>query len=73
MQTAIRTTDICATTPTVILPGNVTLTASVQGCAMVSATINGTIINNVPTPYGLSVTSPLLGGQVVVGGTWTGI
>ncbi len=66
--------DICSTAPTVQLPNNVTLTASVQGCdGTTTAVINSVTINDVPKPISLSVTSDLIGGQIVVGGTWASI
>ena len=70
MRASIRSTDICASPPTIELPNNIVLTTTAQGCDTTTITINGRAISNVPTPPGLSVDSELLGGQVVVGGTW---
>lgn len=70
MRTSIRNDDICANAPTIELPNNVILTATAQGCDDTTVTINGHVISNVPSPTGLSVDSEILGGQVVVGGTW---
>ncbi len=70
MRASIRSDDICAQAPTIELPNNITLTATAQGCDATTVTINGLVISNVPTPTGLSVDSEILGGQVVVGGTW---
>lgn len=63
--------DICTNAPVVILPGNISITADVQGCdTTTTATIDGVTVAHIPKPISLSVTSDLLGGQVVVGGTW---
>ena len=70
MRSALKTPDICTTPPVIQLPNNVSLTAQVQGCSTTTATVGGVAINNIQTPLTLSVTSDLLGGQVVVGGTW---
>lgn len=70
MQESLRTDDICTTAPTISLPDGSTLTALAQGCDTIDVTINGHIVTDVPTPLGLSVTADVLGGQVVVGGTW---
>ena len=70
MRASIRSEDICADAPTIELPNNIILTTTVQGCDEMTVTIDGHQISNVPTPTGLSVDSELLGGQVVVGGTW---
>lgn len=79
MNAALHSQDVCTTAPVIQLPNNVSLTATVQGCAVITTTISLVATNppttgvsvNVPTPPVLSVNSPLLGGQVVVGGTWT--
>lgn len=71
MRAAITSESICDPDPIMIqLPGNVSLPAQVQGCDTTTVTIDGTPISNIPTPVGISIDSPLLGGQVVVGGTW---
>ncbi len=70
MRASISNDDICANAPTVVLPNNVILTTTAQGCDETTMTIAGHKITNVPTPLGLSVDSDILGGQVVVGGTW---
>lgn len=72
MQDALTRHDICTNPPTITLPGITPITADVQGCDTTSVTIDGTTISNIPTPVGLSINEPLLGGQVVVGGTWRG-
>ena len=72
MQNLSGTIDICSTAPIINLPNSVTITAQVQGCnTTTTAQINGATVTGVPRPIALSVTSDLLGGQVVVGGTWT--
>jgi len=70
MRTALLDPDVCTTPPTIVLPEGTVLTAEVQGCNTTSITIGGATVTNVPSPVRLSVTSRLLGGQVVVGGTW---
>lgn len=71
----IENNNICASAPVIAdavqLPNSVSLSAQVQGCGS-DATVNidGIDIPGVPRPISLSVDSPLLGGQVVVGGTW---
>lgn len=70
MRASLRNDDICTTAPVVELPNGNTLPTLAQGCDTTTATIGGHIITDVPTPLGLSVESDLLGGQVVVGGTW---
>lgn len=70
MRASIRSEDICANAPIIDLPNNITLTTTAQGCDDTTVTINGLVIPNVPTPTGLSVDSEILGGLVVVGGTW---
>lgn len=70
MRASIRNEDICANAPTIELPSNITLIATAQGCDETTVTINGHDIHNMFTPSGLSVDSEILGGQVVVGGTW---
>ena len=63
--------NVCTTAPIITLPNNEVVTAAVQGCGvMTTATINGVLISQVPVPISLSVDTPSLGGQVVVGGTW---
>lgn len=70
MRSSLLAGDICTEAPTIELPNDVSLTTTVQGCDTTDATINGHVISNIPTPLGISVNSDLLGGQVVVGGTW---
>ena len=70
MNYALESNSVCSAAPIIELPNNISLTSEVQGCDTTSATINGMVIDNVATPPILSVTSDLLGGQVVVGGTW---
>ena len=71
----IENNDICASAPAIAdavqLPNSVSLTAEIQGCdSEATVSIDGINIPGVPRPISLSVDSPLLGGQVVVGGTW---
>ena len=71
MQNRSGSIDICSTSPVIVLPNDVSITADVQGCdTTTSVVINGTSVSGVPKPISLSVTSDALGGQVVVGGTW---
>ncbi len=70
MRASIRSDDICTNAPTIELPNNIVLATVAQGCDETTVTIDGHDIANVPTPTGLSVDSEILGGQVVVGGTW---
>ena len=71
MRAALNTPNVCTTPPVIQLPNNVSLTTQVQGCGTTSVTIGvGGGAINVQSPLTLSVTSDLLGGQVVVGGTW---
>ena len=74
MQNKSGAIDICSVAPIVLLPNKVSITAEVQGCdTSTTAQINGTEITGVPMPIVLSVTSELLGGQIVVGGTWVDV
>lgn len=71
----IENNNICVLAPVipdaVRLPNNVSLTAQVQGCeSEATVSIDGINILGVPRPITLRVDSPLLGGEVVVGGTW---
>ena len=71
----IENNNICVLAPVipdaVRLPNNVSLTAQVQGCeSEATVSIDGINIPGVPRPITLRVDSPLLGGEVVVGGTW---
>lgn len=64
--------NICTTAPTVNLPGINPITAQVQGCnETTTASVNGVNVLNVPKPLVISVTHDQLGGQVVVGGSWS--
>lgn len=65
------TIDICNNAPKVSLPDNVSLQTVTQGCdATTTAQFPGVSVTDVPQPVVLSVTSDLLGGRLVVGGTW---
>ena len=71
MQNRSGSIDICGSAPVISLPNAVSITAEVQGCGTYATVeINGTSVSDVPNPIRLSVTHALLGGQVVVGGTW---
>lgn len=70
LRSSLLRDDLCVTPPTIELPGGVTLTADVQGCSPTSVVIGGETIDNVVQPIRLAVDSDLLGGRVVVGGTW---
>lgn len=66
--------NVCSNPPlNVNLPGIGTVPTQVQGCATpVAATVNGVpIAGGVQQPLIMSVTHAQLGGQVVVGGTWS--
>ena len=57
--------------PDLQLPQNISVTPEVQGCnETMYYKINGTTFE-APVPLVLSVTSDVLGGQIVIGGTWT--
>ena len=77
----ISNMDICTTNPIIQLPNNQSVTTSVQGCgSTMTVTIDTVQVNNIPRPITLSINLPefgaqvvddvLVGGQVVVGGTW---
>jgi len=71
MRNRSGTIDICAGAPTVVLPNNVSLQTESQGCdTTTTAQFTGASVSGVPKPIDLSVESDLLGGQLVVGGTW---
>jgi len=74
MRTHLLDPGICTTPPTINIPDGTTngmnIVATVQGCDTTTVSIDNVTLNNVPSPLRLSVTSPLFGGQVVVGGTW---
>lgn len=62
--------NVCATTPKVNLPGLQPIDVVVQGCnTVMTATVNGVAVANVPRPLVISVTHDALGGQIVVGGS----
>lgn len=72
MQDALTNDDICTVDPVITLPNDVTITTTVfQGCATITVDIEGEPIN-IPTPVGLRANHASLGGEVVVGGTWSG-
>ena len=70
MRTSLLDPNICTTAPDITLPDGTVLTTVVQGCDTTQAMVGNVIITGIPSPLRLSVTSDLLGGQVVVGGTW---
>lgn len=62
--------DICATTPTVSLPTQESVTVEVQGCnTSTTAVVNGKTVNGVPRPLYIGASAPSIG-EIVVGGTW---
>jgi type II secretory pathway pseudopilin PulG len=68
--------NLCTTKPVISIPGiqlapeNIT----VQGCGgTTTATIGGVSIPNVPRPLVVSVSHPQLGGEIIVGGTWSSL
>ncbi len=74
IQNKMGAIDICTTAPVVTLPGNVTLTATTQGCnTTTTATINGASVTDIPRPLSLKVSNAAVGGEIVVGGTWESI
>jgi Tfp pilus assembly protein PilV len=60
--------DLCTQNPKIVLPNGLNLQVTVSGCATTSMTVGGVALTNVQAPLRLTVSDPVLGGQISVGG-----
>ena len=60
--------NLCSGTPTITLPGGVSLAVTVSGCNTTSLSLGGVTVAGVAMPLKLTVSDALLDGSLSVGG-----